>query len=140
MGCRRRGCRVEEAVVAPDGEMHPGHQSFVDAKRRARPGISAPESRLRWARLLVVLSVVLRGLVAVMGRMQSMRVRDMGVMSRLLVITFFVVLGRFTMMVRGSLMMFGRGLVVAATLVRLRAHVDLLSLGYTDAVQTAIEI
>jgi hypothetical protein len=36
--------------------------------------------------------------------------------------------------------MLGRGLVVAATLVRLRAHVDLLSLGYTDAVQTAIEI
>jgi hypothetical protein len=130
----------DEPAGAADGPLKDGHQSFVDAKRRARPGISAPESRLRWARLLVMLSVVLRGLVAMMGRMQSMRMRDMGVMSRLLVIAFFVVLGRFTMMVRGSLMMLGRGLVVAATLVRLRAHVDLLSLGYTDAVQSAIEI
>jgi hypothetical protein len=123
------------------------HQGFVDAKRPALVGFERPISSLRLRprhpageRLLVVLGVVFRGLVAMMGRMQSMRMRDMGVMPGLLVIAFVVVFGRFTMMVRGSLMMLGRGLVVAATLVRLRAHVDLLSLGYTDAVQTAIEI
>jgi hypothetical protein len=88
----------------------------------------------------VVFSVVFRGLVAMMGRMQSMRMRDMGVMPGLLVIAFVVVFGRFTMMVRGSLMMLRCGLVVAAALVRLRAHVALLSLGYNDGAQTATGI
>lgn len=82
-----------------------------------RPALPARSS------LLVVLGVMLRGLVAVMGRMQFMRMRHVGVMARLLVIARFVVLGGFTMVVRGSLVMLGRGLVVAATLVRLRAHV-----------------
>ena len=88
----------------------------------------------------MVLSVVFRGFVLVMGRMQSMRMRDVGVMARLLVIACFVMLGRFTMMVRGSLMMLGGHLVVAATLVAFRAHFALLSLRYIEDCQTAIGI
>jgi hypothetical protein len=88
----------------------------------------------------VVLGVMLRSLVAVMGRMQFMRMRHVGVMARLLVIARFVVLGGFTMVVRGSLVMLGRGLVVAATLVRLRAHVALLSLWSIDGGETATSI
>ena len=90
--------------------------------------------------LLVVLGVMLRGLVAMLGRMQFMRMRHVGVMARLLVIARFVVLGGFTMVVRGSLVMLGRGLVVAATLVRLRVHVALLSLWSIDGGETAISI
>jgi hypothetical protein len=88
----------------------------------------------------VVLGVMLRGLVAVMGRMQFMRMRHVGVMAGLLVIARFVVLGRFTMVVRGSLMMLGCHLVVAATLVGFRAHVALLSLWCVDGGQTATGI
>jgi hypothetical protein len=86
----------------------------------------------------VVFCVVFRSLVPVVGRMQFVRMRHMGVMAGLLVIARFIVLGRFTMMVRGSIMMLGRHFVVAAALVGLRAHVDLL--GYSRPVQTAIEI
>jgi hypothetical protein len=99
--------------------------------RRALPARSS---------LLVVLGVMLRGLVAVMGRMQFMRMRHVGVMARLLMIARFVVLGGFTMVVRGSLVMLGRELVMAATLVRLRAHVALLSLWSIDGGETATSI
>jgi|SRR4029453_15780507 hypothetical protein len=140
-GMRRIGFAAGGDEPAGAGRPAQGRSPKLRRRKAARsPGHLCARKQVALGRLLVVLSVVLRGLVAMMGRMQSMRMRDMGVMSRLLVIAFFVVLGRFTMMVRGSLMMLGRGLVVAATLVRLRAHVDLLSLGYTDAVQTAIEI
>ena len=83
---------------------------------------------------------MLRGLVAVMGRMQFMRMRHVGVMARLLMLARFVVLGGFTMVVRGSLVMLGRELVVAATLVRLCAHVALLSLWSIDGGETATSI
>ena len=83
---------------------------------------------------------MLRGLVAVMGRMQFMRMRHVGVVARLLVIARFVMFRRFTMMVRGSLMVLGREFVVAATLVRLRAHVALLSLWSIDGGETATSI
>src|SRR5262245_8398800 len=89
----------------------------------------------RARRLLVVLGVVFCGLVPVMGRMQSMRMRDVRVMARLFVIARFVVLRRFAMMVGGSLMMLGCDLVVAATLVGLCAHVDLLSFWSLTAVR-----
>jgi len=88
----------------------------------------------------MVLGVMLRRLVPVMGRMQSMRMRHVGVVARLLVIARVIVLGRFTMMVRGGLMMLGRELVVAATLVPLRAHVALLSFWSIDGGQTATGI
>jgi len=94
----------------------------------------------RALRLLVVLGVMLRGLVAVVGRMQFMRMRHVGVMARLLMLARFIVLGGFTMVVRGSLVMLGRELVVAAALVRLRAHVALLSLWYIDGGETATSI
>jgi|SRR6516164_5752296 hypothetical protein len=104
-------------------------------------GIVRPEGRAaRSPRLLMVLGVVFCGLVPVMGRMQSMRMRDVRVMARLFVIARFVVLRRLTMMVRGSLMMLGCDLVVAATLVGLCAHVALLSLWSIDGGQTAIGI
>ena len=81
----------------------------------------------------MVLGVVLGGLVPMMGRMQSMGVGHMSVMSGLLVIAGFIMLGRFTMMMRGALVVIGGGLVMLATLVRLRAHVVVLLFGCTDA-------
>jgi hypothetical protein len=56
------------------------------------------------------------------------------------VIARFVVFRRFTMMVRGGLMMLGGHLVVAATLVGFLAHVALLSLWFIDGGQTATGI
>src|SRR6478672_4697304 len=84
-------------------------------------------------RLLVILGVVFCGLVAVVGRMQSMRVGDVSVMSGLLVIAGFITLGRFTMMMRGALVVIGGGLVMLAALVRLRAHIAVLLLGALTA-------
>jgi len=54
-------------------------------------------------------------------------------------ITGFIVLGRFAMMVGGALMVIGGALVVLATLMRLFAHVALLLLGCTDGGETATE-
>src|SRR5262249_24394338 len=95
-------------------------------------GITRPQRAAPSPRLVMVLGVVFCGLVPVMGRMQSMRMRDVRVMARLFVIARFVVLRRFAMMVGGSLMMLGCDLMVAATLVGLGAHVDLLSFWSLD--------
>jgi hypothetical protein len=76
----------------------------------------------------MILGVVLCGLVTVVGRMQTMRVGHVSVMSGLLVIAGFIMLGRFAMMMRGALVMIGGGLVVLAALVRLRAHFAVLLL------------
>jgi hypothetical protein len=81
----------------------------------------------------MILGVVFCGLVAVVGRMQSMRVGDVSVMSGLLVIAGFIMLGRFAMMMRGALVVIGGGLVVLAALVRLRAHIAVLLLGVLTA-------
>jgi hypothetical protein len=78
----------------------------------------------------VVFRVVFRGLLTMMRRVQSVRMRHMGVMARLLVITLLVVFGCLAVMMRRALVMLGCGLVVAATFVRLRAHVALPSLQY----------
>jgi hypothetical protein len=88
----------------------------------------------------VILGVVFCGPVAVVGRMQSMRMRDVSVMAGLFMIAGFIVLGRFAMMVGGALMMIGGGLMVLAALVRLRAHVAVLLLGCTDGGETATEV
>jgi hypothetical protein len=81
----------------------------------------------------MILGVVLCGLVAVVGRMQTMCVGDVSVMSGLLVIAGFIMLGRFAMMMRGALVVIGGALVVLAALVRLRAHVAVLLLGALTA-------
>ena len=91
-------------------------------------------------RLLVVLGVVLGGLVPMMGRMQSVRVRDVGVMPGLLVIAGFIVLGGFAMMVGSALVVIGGGLVMLATLVRLCAHGAVLLFGCADGEETATEV
>src|SRR5215831_17078949 len=96
-------------------------------------GLTRPQRALC---LLMVLGVVLRGLVPVIGRMQSMRMRNVSVMARLFVIARVVVLRRFAMMVRGGLMMLGRELVVAATLV---AFV-LMSLSSRSGPSTAVRL
>jgi hypothetical protein len=44
------------------------------------------------------------------------------------------------MMMRGALVVIGGGLVVLATLVRLRAHVAVLLFGCTDGRKTATEV
>jgi len=99
----------------------------------------------------MVLCVVFRGLVPMMGCMQSMRVRDVSVVPCLLVIAGFIVPGGFAVMVRGGLVVPGGGLVMlgrslvmlvdlvmAIGLVRSRGHVDLLLL--CDGAHSAIEI
>jgi hypothetical protein len=120
------------------------HQSFIDVKlvdgSRADRYRSAGGRAARSPRLLMVLGVVFCGLVPVMGRMQSMRMRDVRVMARLFVIARFVVFRRFAMMLGGSLVMLGCDLVVAATLVCLCAHVDLLSFWSLDGSETATGI
>jgi hypothetical protein len=88
----------------------------------------------------VVLGVVLGGFMPMMGRMQSMSVGHVSVMSSLLVIAGFIMLGRLAMMVGGALVVFRGGLVVLATLVRLRAHVAVLLFGCTDGGETATEV
>jgi hypothetical protein len=70
----------------------------------------------------MMFGVVLGGFMSVMGRVQAVRMRDMGVMPGLFVVPGLVVLGSFTMMVGGVLVMLGGGLMVAATLVVRRAH------------------
>jgi hypothetical protein len=72
--------------------------------------------------------VVFRGLVPMMGRVQFVRMRHVGVMAGLLVITAFVMFGRFTVMMRSGLVMLGCEFVVVATFVRFPAHVALPSL------------
>jgi hypothetical protein len=81
----------------------------------------------------MILGVVLCGLVAVMGCMQSMRVGDVSVMSGLLVIAGFIMLGRFAMMMGGALVVIGGSLVMLAALVRLHAHIAVLLLGALTA-------
>jgi len=76
----------------------------------------------------VALRVMLRGLVPMMGRVQSMRMRHVGVMAGLLVIAVFVMFGRLAVVMRSGFVMLGCGLVVAATFVRLRTYVALPSL------------
>ena len=62
-----------------------------DAPHRATYCVPEP---LVVRRLLMILGVVFCGLVAVVGRMQSMRVGDVSVMSGLLMIAGFIMLGR----------------------------------------------
>jgi hypothetical protein len=69
--------------------------------------------------------VVFRGLVPMVGGVQSMRMRNVGMMAGLLVITFVVMFGRFTVMMRRGLVMLGCEFVVAAGFVRFRTHVAL---------------
>jgi hypothetical protein len=71
----------------------------------------------------MMLGVVLCRLLGMMGGMQPMRMRHVGVMTGLLMIAAFIMLGGLTMMVRGVLVMLGRILVMLAARVRLRAHV-----------------
>ena len=78
--------------------------------------------------LLVVLGVMLRGLVAVMGRMQSMCMCDVGVMAGLLVIAVSVMFGRLAVVMRSGLVMLGCEFVVTATFVLFRTHIALPSL------------
>jgi hypothetical protein len=81
-----------------------------------------------YSSFFVMFRVVFRGLVPMMRRVQSMRMRHVGVMAGLLVITVFVMFGRFTVVMRSGLVMLGREFVVAATFVRFRSHVALPSL------------
>jgi hypothetical protein len=63
----------------------------------------------------VVLRVVFRGLLPMMGRMQSMRMRHVGVMAGLLVIAVSVMFGRLAVVMRSGLVMLGCEFVVVAT-------------------------
>jgi hypothetical protein len=65
--------------------------------------------------LFVVFRVVFRGLLPMMGRMQSMRMRHVGVMAGFLVIAMFVMFGGLAVVMRSGFVMLGCGLVVAAT-------------------------
>jgi len=76
----------------------------------------------------VMLGVVLRGFMTMVGRVQAVGVRHMGVMTSLVVITVLVVLRGLAMMLCGLFVMVGRGLVMRAALVSLR-HIVLLVCG-----------
>jgi len=88
--------------------------------------------------VFVVLGVVFRRLMAVMGRMQAVRVCDMGVVPSLLMVPGIVMLGGFAVMMGGVLMVLGRGLVMLATFVLL-AHL-VSSFSDVPAGKSAIEI
>jgi hypothetical protein len=68
-----------------------------------------------------MLGVLLRGLMSMMGRMQAMCMRDMGMMTCLFMMAGFVVLRSLAMMARRVLVMLGRSLMVAARFVFARA-------------------
>jgi hypothetical protein len=70
----------------------------------------------------VVVGVVFRGFMGVMGGMQAMGMRDVGVVPCLLMLTGLVGL---TMMMRRILVMLGCCLVVVAAFVCLAAHIVL---------------
>jgi len=72
----------------------------------------------------VIVSVMLCGLLSMMRRVDAMPVCNVGMMSGLVVVTVFVVLGRFAVMMCGILMVFRGGVMVVGTLV-LGAHVAL---------------
>ena len=76
----------------------------------------------------MVLRVVFRGLLPMMGRMQSMRMRHVGVMAGLLVIAVAVMFGRLAVVMGSGLVMLGCEFVVAATFVLFRTHIALPSL------------
>jgi hypothetical protein len=73
----------------------------------------------------MMLGVVLRGFMTMVGRVQAVGVRHMGVMTGLVVITVLVVLRGFAMMLCGLFVMVGRGLVMRAAFVTFR-HIVLL--------------
>jgi hypothetical protein len=86
-----------------------------------------------------MLGVLLRGLMSMMGRMQAMCMRDMGMMTCLFMMAGFVVLRSLAMMARCVLVMLGCGLMVAAGFV-FRAHVALPWIACANGRQTAIGI
>jgi hypothetical protein len=76
--------------------------------------------------LVVMLGMVFGGLVAVMRRMQAVGVRQVGVMTGLVVVVVAVVLGGRAMMLGGFLVVLGCCLVMAAAFVAF-AHIILHS-------------
>jgi hypothetical protein len=65
----------------------------------------------------VLIGMKLGCFICVMGCIKGMPMRNLGMMASLLVIPRFVMLGRFTMMVRGLLVMLGRLVVVLGAFV-----------------------
>ena len=74
--------------------------------------------------LVVMLGMVLGGLVAVVRRVQAVGVRQVGVMTRLVMVVLAVVLGGRAMMFGGFLVVLGRGLVMRAAFMAF-AHIVL---------------
>ena len=76
--------------------------------------------------LVVMLGMVLGGLVAMMRRMQAVGVREVGVVTGLVMVVLAVVPGGRAMMFGGFLVVLGCGLVMAAAFVAF-AHIILHS-------------
>jgi hypothetical protein len=72
-----------------------------------------------------MVGVVLRGFMGMMGGMQAVGMRHVGVVPRLLMLAGLVVLGGLAVMMRRILVMLGCSLVVIAAVMRLAAHVVL---------------
>jgi hypothetical protein len=70
----------------------------------------------------VMLGVLLGGFVGVVRGMQAVRMRHMGVMTGPFVLAAVIVLGRLAVMVRRTLMVLGRGFMMLAAVMGLRAH------------------
>ena len=73
--------------------------------------------------------VVLGGLLAVVTRVQAVGMRHVRMMASLFVIARLVMLGSFAVMTRRVIVMLGRGFVVIAAFMRLRAHIAILHAG-----------
>jgi hypothetical protein len=76
--------------------------------------------------LVVMLGMVLGGLVAMLRRVQAVGVREVGVVTGLVMVVLAIVLGGRAMMFGGFLVMLGCGLVMAAAFVAF-AHIILHS-------------
>jgi hypothetical protein len=94
-------------------------RNLYEMRRRAcagrpqtrKPGESSPwPTRLVW--LVRLCRVVLARFLGMIRGVQMVPVRNVGVMSSLFGITGFVMFGRFTMMMRGKLVMLGCALVM----------------------------
>jgi hypothetical protein len=92
--------------------------------RRVRPQPAAGRGLLvvLGCVLAVMLGVLLGRLVGMVRGMQAMGMRDMGVMTGLLMLAAIIVLGGFAVMVGRALMLPGRRLVMLAAVVGLGGH------------------
>src|SRR5579871_6357401 len=96
----------------------PGTAAYVAAKARRHANATGTDTERIPLLVAVIVGMVLRGLMRVVRRMQAMGVGGMRMMAALIVVAGRIMLGSLTMMMRGVLVMLGRGFVMFLVLVR----------------------